>query len=109
MNLDEIVAKVATDTGVSRGDVKKAIEGVFAAIKSAVDAGNKIHIPGMGAFQLKKREAGQKVDKSGRTRDVTAARFVTFRPSRTAMGLPPKKDRTEKRGKKKAGASETSA
>lgn len=91
MKLDDIIAKVATDTGLRRADVKGAVEGTFAAIKSAVDAGDKISIPGMGSFQLREREAGQRVIKTGETREVTAARYMTFKPSRVAMGHPPKK------------------
>lgn len=98
MKLDDIVSKVATDSGLNRADVKKSVSGVFAAIKSAVDAGSKINIPGMGSFQLKEREAGQRVAKSGETRDVGSARFLIFKATRAAMGLPPK-ERKSKKGK----------
>lgn len=83
MKLDDIIGKVATTTGVAPGDVKKVIESAFAEIKSTVEAGGTVKIPGMGVFRLREREAGD-----GAEDGATAARFVTFRPSRSAMGLP---------------------
>jgi DNA-binding protein HU-beta len=91
MKLDDIIGKVADSTGLSRRDVKKAVEGAFAEIKSVVDSGEKVAIPGMGSFQLKEREAGEVVSRTGEPVTVSAARYVTFKPSRAATGRGPKK------------------
>ncbi|WP_428311548.1 HU family DNA-binding protein [Hydrocarboniphaga sp.] len=94
MKLDEIVTQVAASSGIKAGELKKAIDSVFATIKTTVETGDKVSIPGLGSFVLKNREAGEKVNaKSGEKQIVEAASFLTFKPAKTGAG---KKDKTAK-------------
>lgn len=79
MKLDEVIKKVAGSTGVARADVKKAVNATFAEIKALVEGGEKVIVPKVGAFVLKERPAGEKVDKQGKVRKIEAAKSVTFR------------------------------
>jgi len=97
MKLDEIVVQVAATSGLKAGELKKAVNGIFAAIKTAVEQGEKVSISGMGSFILKSREAGEKIDaKTGETRATEASRFIAFKPSKVGAD----KEGKEKKRKK---------
>ncbi|MBS7788966.1 HU family DNA-binding protein [Roseococcus sp. SDR] len=91
MKIDDMLPAIAESTQVSRRDVKKVVSALFSSIKEAVEAGQKVNVPGLGAFQLKERAAGEKVNpKTGETKAVTAARFTVLKPSAKATGRPKK-------------------
>lgn len=98
MNLDEIVTKVAADSGIKPGELKKAVDGVFRAIKSAVEGGEKVVIGGVGSFVLKSRDAGEKLnEKTGEKRMVEAASFLAFKPIKKSDKT--KKNKADKKAK----------
>lgn len=82
MKIDDVAAKVAPGLGMTANDLAKAVDAVFKEIKSTVATGEKIAVPGFGAFVLKTREAGEKVHpETGETRTVAAVSAISFKPS----------------------------
>jgi nucleoid DNA-binding protein len=91
MTLKELVATLAVEHKIDGGTAKKLAEGLFASIKKTVEEGASVNIPGLGTFVLKERPAGEvTAAKTGLSREVAAARYVTLRPTRAALGKPAK-------------------
>jgi nucleoid DNA-binding protein len=85
VKIEEIVNTVATTSGMKPADLRKAVDSIFAAVKSTVEAGEKVSISGVGTFLLKSREGGEKVNaKTGKSRVVEASSFLAFKPSKSA-------------------------
>ena len=52
MNISELAKGVATSTGSSEADAKKAITAVFDQIADAAAKGDEVSIPGFGKFAV---------------------------------------------------------
>jgi nucleoid DNA-binding protein len=104
MKLDDVIKKVAASTGLARPDAKKAIEGAFAEIRSSVDAGEKVVVPGLGIFLTKERPAGEKLGKDGKVRQVEAARHLVLKARRKAAGAAAAGPKRKKKKAKEAAA-----
>ena len=57
MNKNDLVAEVASSTGLSKSDAAKAVEGVFDAISAALKKGEEVRLVGFGTFSVAKRAA----------------------------------------------------
>ena len=57
MNKADLVAKVAELSGLSRTDADRATDGVFAAITTALKAGEDVRLVGFGSFSVSSRPA----------------------------------------------------
>jgi len=57
MNKNELVAAVAEDSGLSKADAAKAVDGVFDAITSSLKDGNEVRLVGFGTFSVSRRQA----------------------------------------------------
>ncbi len=57
MNKSELVDAVASKVEFSKKDSEKAINAVFAAIKDALAAGEKVQLVGFGTFEVRRRSA----------------------------------------------------
>lgn len=57
MNKNDLVATVASSTGVSKAEAAKAVDGVFNAITSALKKGQEVRLVGFGTFSVAKRAA----------------------------------------------------
>ena len=55
MNKAELIADVATKTGLSKKDSELAVNATFDAITAALTAGEKVQLVGFGAFDVKER------------------------------------------------------
>lgn len=55
MNKAEVIAKVATRTGVHRSDVQAVVESTLEVIQQALVGGDEVHFKGFGRFFNKKR------------------------------------------------------
>jgi DNA-binding protein HU-beta len=88
MKLDEIVTQVATDAKLPKSVARRFANKLFDGIRAAAEAGEKVSVAGLGTFSLTERAEGERVGKDGTPKAVSAARFVTLKPSRTAVGKP---------------------
>ena len=57
MNKNDLVAAVASQTGLSKSDAAKAIDGVTSAITSALQGGTEVRLVGFGTFSVSHRKA----------------------------------------------------
>jgi DNA-binding protein HU-beta len=98
MNLTELKAAVATESGLTQDDSEKAVKAVFSSITSALQAGDSISVIGFGSFSVSDRAARMGRNPStGAEIKIPAAKVVKFK---VGKGL---KDavNTKKKGKKK--------
>lgn len=59
MNKNDLVAAVATSTGLSKTDATKAVDEVFDQITVALKKGDEVRLVGFGTFLVTKRAASQ--------------------------------------------------
>ena len=57
MNKNDLVATVASRTGLSKADSAKAVDGVVAAITSSLSGGTEVRLVGFGTFSVSHRKA----------------------------------------------------
>jgi len=90
MNKTEMALKLAKKTGLSQGKAAEIVDVMFSAqprkgiIASALDAGEKVTIPGFGTFATKSR--GQRQGRNpatGETITIKAKKYVHFKPGKT--------------------------
>ena len=80
MNKGELVAAIATKSGLSRGDAAKAVDSTFEAITEALSSGQDVKVVGFGSFVLVDRAAGEaRNPRTGEKVSVAAARTPKFR------------------------------
>lgn len=80
MNKNELVAKVADQSGLSKKDAEKALAAVIDTITAALVAGNKVQLVGFGTFETKQREARTgRNPRSGETIEIPAASLPAFK------------------------------
>ncbi len=90
MNKTEMAMKLAKKTGLSQGKAAEILETLFSAqprkgvIATALDAGEKVTIPGFGTFATKQR--GERMGRNpatGATITIPAKKYVHFKPGKT--------------------------
>ena len=57
MNKNDLVAAVASRTGLSKSDAAKAIDGTVDAITAALQGGGEVRLVGFGTFSVSHRKA----------------------------------------------------
>ena len=57
MNKNDLIAAVASSTGLSKTDTTKAVEGVLDAITSSLTTGQEVRLVGFGTFSVSRRAA----------------------------------------------------
>lgn len=57
MNKNDLVVAVATNTGLSKSDAAKAVDGIFGAISDALKQGEEVRLVGFGTFNVSERAA----------------------------------------------------
>ena len=80
MNKAELIATVAEVAGLSKKDSEKAVNATFDAITAALEAGEKVSLVGLGAFDVKERAA--RMGRNPRTKEeveIPASRVPQFK------------------------------
>jgi DNA-binding protein HU-beta len=57
VNKNELIASVAEDAGLAKGDAGKAVDAVFDAITNSLKSGGDVRLVGFGTFSVTKRAA----------------------------------------------------
>jgi len=57
LNKNDLIAAVASDTGMSKADITSAVDGVFSAITDSLTSGNEVRLVGFGTFSISRRKA----------------------------------------------------
>lgn len=80
MNKNELIAAVADDTGLAKGDATKAVDAIFDAISGALKKGDEVRLVGFGTFSVSKRAASTgRNPRTGETIKIAASNQPKFK------------------------------
>jgi DNA-binding protein HU-beta len=79
VNKNDLVAAVATGTGLSKADATKAVDEVFDQITVALKKGDDVRLVGFGTFAVTKRAATQgRNPRTGEKIEIPASKRPKF-------------------------------
>ena len=80
MNKNDLVSAVAQQTGLSKADATKAVDGVFDSITSALQRGQEVRVVGFGTFSVASRKATTgRNPRTGATIQIPASKQPKFK------------------------------
>lgn len=81
MNKTELVEAMAAESGLSKGDSKKALDAFLASVGKAMKAGDKVALVGFGTFSVAERSARTGINPSTKqVIQIPAKKVVKFKP-----------------------------
>ena len=84
MNKAEIADRLAARTGLSKGAVRDAVDGVFATIGEALANGEEVRLPGFATFGTRSRPARNgRNPRTGEAVSISASTSPTFKAGKT--------------------------
>lgn len=84
MNKAEFIAQVAQRSGMTKKDAEKAADAVLETIASVLETGDKLNLPGFGAFETRIRPSRTcRNIHTGAPIEVAEARVPVFKPAKT--------------------------
>jgi DNA-binding protein HU-beta len=79
-NKNDLVASVASSTGLTKADAGKAVDGVFAAISDALTKGDEVRLVGFGTFAVSERAASEgRNPRTGEKINIPASKQPKFK------------------------------
>lgn len=83
MNKNELIVAVADNSGLSRADATKAVEGVFDTISNALAEGDEVRLVNFGTFSVAKRKASTgRNPRTGEPMTIKASTQPKFKPGK---------------------------
>ena len=80
MNKQDLISAVAENSGLSKSDASKAVEGVFDSISSALKKGDEVRLVGFGTFSVSQRKASTgRNPRTGETMTIKASAQPKFK------------------------------
>ncbi len=80
MNKMELIAQVAADAKLTKGDAGEAVEATLANIMKALQRGDDVRLVGFGTFSVSQRAASDGRDpRSGKTIHIPASKNAKFK------------------------------
>jgi DNA-binding protein HU-beta len=80
MNKAELISAIADNSGLSKVDSKKALDGFIAAVSNALKSGDKVALVGFGSFDVAERSARTGVNPAtGAKISIDAKKVVKFK------------------------------
>ena len=80
MNKNDLVASVASDTGLSKADAAKAVGSVFDTISKVLSNGSDVRLVGFGTFSVAERRASEgRNPRTGESIKIPASRQPKFK------------------------------
>jgi len=80
MNKNELIAKVADTSGLSKGDSGEAVEATLNAIMGALASGDEVRLVGFGTFSVSERKATTgRNPRTGETIQIAASKNAKFK------------------------------
>jgi len=87
MNKAELIDAVAANTGLSKADVKKALDGFTSAIEGALKNGDRVSLVGFGSWSVTQRAARTgRNPKTGAEIKIGAKNVVRFKAGAELSG-----------------------
>jgi Bacterial nucleoid DNA-binding protein len=86
MNKTELINAIATESGLSKVDSKKALNGFLTAVSKELKSGGKITLVGHGTYQIVEKAARKGINpKTKQPIQIAAKKVVKFRPGADFM------------------------
>ena len=83
MTKAEIIAEIASKTGIEKVDVQETVEAFFKVIKNAMSQGENVYVRGFGSFVVKKRAEKTARNISKNTAIIIPEHYVpSFKPAK---------------------------
>lgn len=80
MNKNELVAAVAEQSGLAKGDAGKAVDAVFDQISAALKSGDEVRLVGFGTFSVSERAASEgRNPRTGEKIQIAASKQPKFK------------------------------
>ena len=87
MNKAELIDAISAESGLSKADAKKALDGFVSATSTALKAGDKLSLVGFGSFSVSKREARTgRNPQTGKEINIAAKNVVKFKAGADVTG-----------------------
>lgn len=81
MNKTELIEAMAAESGLSKGDSRKALDAFLASVGKAMKAGDKVALVGFGTFSVVERSARTGINPSTKQAiQIPARKVVKFKP-----------------------------
>lgn len=81
MNKAELISAMATESGLSKADSKKALDAFITSVGKAMKAGEKVSLVGFGTFSVAERGARVGINPSTKNPiEIAAKKVVKFKP-----------------------------
>lgn len=81
MNKAELIDAMASDTGMTKADAKRALESFIGTTSGALKQGERVALVGFGSFTVAKRAARKgRNPKTKETINIPAKKVVKFKP-----------------------------
>lgn len=79
----DLVASVASKTGLTKKDSEKAVNAIVASIGGAMAKGEKVSLVGFGTFEVRSRAARKgRNPRSGKEITIRAGKVPAFKPGK---------------------------
>ena len=106
MNKAELVARVARDTGLTKADVLRALDGILEQVARSLKKGEPVKLVDFGTFQVSRRRARAAHNPhTGEAMKVPARRWPRFAPGKALKALVREKaERAGSRDRRAGGA-----
>ncbi len=83
MTKAEIIAEIASKTGIEKVDVQETVEAFFKVVKNAMVSGENVYVRGFGSFVVKKRAEKTARNISKNTAIIIPEHYVpSFKPAK---------------------------
>jgi DNA-binding protein HU-beta len=84
MTKAELVAKIASEAGITKSQAEKAVDGFVSAVSDALATGDKITLVGFGTFSIGERaEREGRNPRTGEKIKISASKVVKFKAGKT--------------------------
>ncbi len=84
MTKAEVIAEIASKTGIEKVDVQQVVESFFSVVKDSIKEGENVYVRGFGSFIVKKRAKKVARNISQNTSIVIEEHFIpSFKPAKT--------------------------
>ena len=88
MNKADLVKRVARDTGLTKADVLRVLDGVLAQVTRALRRGDEVKLVDFGSFQVSQRRARAAHNPyTGTAMKLPARRWPRFSPGKRLKAL----------------------
>lgn len=80
MNKAELIEAIASESGLSKADAKRALDAFVTSTTSALKAGDRVALVGFGSFSISERAARKgRNPQTGKEINIAAKKVVKFK------------------------------